>query len=37
MKWIVALKEFNKSHGGKYKIPKKGTDDYKAVKKLMEK
>lgn len=31
--WIEALKEFNK--GKKYTIPKKGTAEYAAVKKLM--
>jgi len=35
MKWIDALKEFYK--GKKFKIPKKGTADYTAVKKLMNK
>lgn len=31
--WVEALKEFNK--GKKYSIPKKGSADYDAVKKLM--
>jgi len=35
MNWAEALKEFYK--GKKFKIPKKGTDDYIAVKKLMNK
>ena len=36
--WQLALKTFNekrKAEGGKYNIPKKGSDDYLAVRKLM--
>tara|TARA_R100001015_G_C4566967_1_gene125724 strand:+ start:217 stop:402 length:186 start_codon:yes stop_codon:yes gene_type:complete len=36
MNWIQALKAWNKKKGGKYTIPKKGTDDYMEVKKMME-
>ena len=35
MKWMEALKEWNKSQP-KWKIPKKDTADYKAVKALMD-
>lgn len=34
-KWMSALKEFNKGKD-KYTIPKKGTDEYEAVRKMME-
>ena len=33
--WVQALKEYAKQHGGKYVVPKKGTPEYDAVKKLM--
>jgi len=36
MKWMEALKEWNKSQP-KWKIPKKDTAGYKAVKALMDK
>lgn len=36
MKWIDALKEWNKKKGGKYVIPKKGTEGYNEVKKMMK-
>jgi hypothetical protein len=32
--WLIALKEWNKNKD-KYTIPKKDTDDYNEVKKLM--
>ena len=36
-KWILALKEWNSKHNktGKYLVPKKGTKEYMAVKKIM--
>ena len=34
--WIMALEEFNKENA-KYTVPKKGTAEYEAVKKLMNK
>jgi hypothetical protein len=34
MKWIAALKEFAKTNG-KYVVPKKGTAEYDAVRKIM--
>lgn len=38
-KWITALKEWNAKHNksGKYLVPKKGTKEYMAVKKIMAK
>lgn len=35
MKWIEALKEWNTKQGGKWCIPKKGSPEYDAVKKIM--
>ena len=35
MKWTDALKEYAKQRGGKYVVPKKGTPEYEAVRKLM--
>ena len=35
MKWTEALKEYAKQHGGKYVVPRKGTPEYEAVRKLM--
>ena len=37
MSWIQALKSWNKKHGGKYVIPKKGTKEYNEVKDMMKK
>lgn len=38
MSWMEALKKWNKEmNKGKYKIPKKGTAEYKQVKALMKK
>ena len=34
MKWVEALKEYAKQHG-KYVVPKKGSPEYEAVRKLM--
>jgi len=34
-KWIIALKRFNKGKA-KYVVPKKGSADYRAVKKIMD-
>ena len=34
-KWINALKEYNKDRGS-YLIPKKGTEEYDSVRKMME-
>lgn len=34
-KWITALKEYNKDKD-RYTIPKKGTDEYDQVRKMME-
>jgi len=34
--WFEALKEWNKSKGGKYLIPKKGTKEYNEIKALMK-
>lgn len=33
--WISALKAWNAKHGGKYRIPKKGTAEYDEVRALM--
>ena len=38
LSWTQALKDFNekrKAEGGKYMIPKKGSEEYMAVRKLM--
>jgi hypothetical protein len=35
MKWVEALKVWNKSKGGKWSIPKKGTKQYDEVRALM--
>jgi hypothetical protein len=34
--WMKALKEFNTSKGGSWCIPKKDSEDYLKVKKIME-
>lgn len=34
--WMDALKEWNAKKGGKWSIPKKGSAEYDAVKKLMK-
>jgi len=34
-KWLTALKEYNKDRGS-YLIPRKGTDEYESVRKMME-
>ena len=34
MKWLDALKQWNASHGGRYTIPKKGSEEYNAVRAL---
>ena len=36
MKWIEALKAWNKKQGGKYTIPRKGTQGHKEVKAMMK-
>ena len=38
-KWLKALKEWNskQNKSGRYMIPKKGTKEYEAVRKLMAK
>jgi|DEB0MinimDraft_10_1074344.scaffolds.fasta_scaffold03343_5 hypothetical protein len=35
--WMSALKEFNKINGGKWCIPKRGSEDYNKVKRIMGK
>ena len=37
MTWLKALKEWNAKKGGKYTIPKKGSPEYDAVKKIQSK
>ena len=37
MTWLNALKVWNAKKGGKYVIPKKGTEEYNQVKKIQEK
>jgi hypothetical protein len=34
--WMKALKEFNTSKGGSWSIPKKDSEEYLEVKKIME-
>ena len=34
MKWLDALKQWNASHGGRYTIPKKGSEEYNQVRVL---
>jgi len=34
--WMKALKEFNTSKGGSWSIPKKDSEDYLKVKKIMD-
>ena len=36
MSWMEALKAWNKKHGGKYQIPKKGSSGYNEVKAMMK-
>ena len=36
MTWMEALNAWNKKHGGKYQIPKKGSSGYNEVKEMMK-
>ncbi len=35
MKWLEALKIYNRGHNGAWCIPKKGTQEYEKVKNIM--